>query len=254
MEYVGVGSITGLYGVYGVQNAVILDSGQAFDNIKKGLERVTSEKSGLYGIRSIAGKQGGMPLIVVNVPPYPQAIVEAVSELYMFGVRRIIGIGRGFRLVGRLPARAVLVARGAVGMDGISESIAGGLPLIVSSKLESIFRSVAEIRFSDFNWVYGFTLTVPSPYMRSLVEKVRSLAGKRAVVAVDSYTAALYAMQYEYPHLEALGLIVLPGQYEKIMEGTIMKSIDEMEQLRSVIARSETILYMVAIEILKKLG
>ena len=254
MEYIGVGSVTGLYGVTDIGNVIIVDSSEAFDSIKKGIERITGEKGGLTGFRSIAGRQANVSFILVQIPPYPQAVVEAVTELYMFGARRFIAIARGYRLVKKLPPRVALVARGAVGLDGISSSIAGrGVPLVVSARMEHFFKNVAEIRFQDFSWVYANTVTVPSPRLRYLGDLVRQYVGKRGIVAVDSVVAPLYALQYEFHNLEALAFLVLHDHADSAMTSTILPGVDSLEDTNSRIAREETILYMVAIEILRKL-
>jgi len=254
MEYIGIGTITGLYGLNNIKNAVIVDSPKAFDNIKKGIERVTSEREGITGVRSIVGRQSGVDFVLVQIPPYPEAIVDVVSELYMFGVRKIITLGRAYSLEKRMPARPVLVARAAVPLDNVSNTLAeSGLPLIPSTRIEYIFRSVAELRFSDFNWVYGYTITVPTFYARTLMERVRRLAGKRGVVAVDTVSAPLYAMHYEYTHLETLSLLVIAGHIDQVATTSIVRSVDDMSNTVEKIGREETILYMVAVEIFKRL-
>ncbi|MCE4624812.1 MAG: hypothetical protein F7C35_02975 [Desulfurococcales archaeon] len=253
MEYMGVGTITGLYGVSGISKAVLVDSSQAFDNIRKGIERITSERSGKTGFRSIAGRQADTDVIVVQIPPYPQAVVEAVSELYAFGVRQVVAISGGHRLSRKMPSRAALVVRGAVPMDDVSRAIAGQLPLLPSYRIESVFREMIESRFSDFNWVYGVTVTVASPHLRHYIEKIRGLTGRRWIAAADSVSAPLYAMQYELPGLEAISLLVMTGATEPFAESTIVRSMDEFEADLERVAREETILYMVAIEVLKKL-
>jgi len=255
MEYVGVGTVTGLYGVSGIENAVLVDSPRAFDNIKKGIERVTGERQGCTGIRSIVGRQSGVGLVLVQVPPYPQAVVDAVSELYIFGIRRVIGLGRAFSLTKRLPSRPVLMAKAAVPLDAVSTIVADeGLPLAPSSKMEYTFKTIVELRFTDFNWIYGYTVTTPSPYIRSLTESVRKLAGKRGVIAIDSMSSALYALQYEYSKLETLSLLSFAGSFEQIASSSVVRSVDDMTAIMEKIGREETILYMIAVEIFKKLG
>ena len=254
MEYIGVGSVTGLYGVSDIGNVILVDSSEAFENIKKGIERITSEKEGLTGFRSIAGRQADVDFILVQIPPYPQAVVEAVTELYMFGARRFIAIARGYRLVKKLPPRVALVARGAVGLDGVSSSIAGtGVPLVVSSRMEHFFKNVAEVRFQDFSWVYANTVTVPSPRLRYLGDMIRQYIGRRGIIAVDSIVAPLYALQYEFHNMESLAFLVLHDHADAAMTSTILPGVDSLEEAKSKIAREETILYMVAIEILRKL-
>ncbi|MCE4627838.1 MAG: hypothetical protein F7C34_01635, partial [Desulfurococcales archaeon] len=227
---------------------------KAFDNIKKGIERVTSEREGATGVRSVVGRQAGVDIVLVQVPPYPEAVAEVVSELYLFGVRRIISISRAYSIGRRMSQRPVVIAKAAIPLDSVSREISGEeLPLMPSSKMEYTFRSIAELRFSDFNWVYGYTITVPTIYVRPLIEKIRKIAGKRGVVAVDTVTAALYALQYEYTHLETLSLLVLAGHLDQYASSSIARSLDEHSSIIEYIGRNETILYMVAIEILKRL-
>ncbi len=253
MEYVGVGIVTGLYGVSGITNAIIVDNPKTFDNVKKGIERITGEKEGSTGFRSIAGRQANLDFILVQIPPYPQAVVEAVTELYIFGVRRIIMIASAYRFAKKIPPRSVLVARGAVGLDGISEKIAGlNFPLIASPRLEHIFKSFAEMRFSDFSWIYAHTATLPSTRIRQFSGLVREIAGKRDLIAIDSVTAPLYALQYELSRLEALALLTLSEQADQFLTSTIVSGMDVLDDMQERISRQETILYMVALEVLKK--
>lgn len=254
MSYVGVGSVTGIYGVSDVRSAIIVDSSQAFENIKKGVERVTSERPGLTGFRSIVAKQADVTFILVQIPPYPQAVAEAVTELYLFGARRFILIGRGYRLSKKLPPRVALVVRGAVGVDNVSRMIAApGLPLVISWRMEHVFRSVVELRFQDFNWVYANSVTLPSAHLRYLSDEVRVYAGKRGVVAADTLVAPLYALQYDFVNMEAMAMLTLHDAIDSVISSPVHPSLEDYEDEAARIAREETILYMVALEMLRRL-
>ncbi len=253
LETIGVGAVTGLYGVSKISNAILIDSVEVFNNIKRGIEKIISEREGITGFRAIAGRQSDVDLIVVQIPPYPQAVAEAVSELYMFGVRNVILISRGYRLSKKVPISSVLVANGAIGREALSIRISGeGLPLLASQRMASGFKNLVEIRFSDFKWIYGFTVSVPSPRIRWIAGELKDLLGKRGVYAVDSMTATLYALQYEFQKLEALSLLTLSRAYTHPVT-SIMPSFDELASLREKEVRLESVLYMAAVELFKQL-
>ncbi len=253
MEQFGIGVVTGLYGISGIPNAIIVDSRQVFDAIKRGAEKITTSREGSAGFRSMAVRQGDVDIVVVQAPSYPPAIVEAVSELYVFGVRNIVSISRGYRFSKRVPPSGVLVAVGSIPRDSLSVSIAGsGVPLLASQKLASAYRSMVELRFSDFDWIYGFTVTVESPMLRWCTQPLRDLAGKRGVYAVDSLTAALYAAQYEFQNLETLSLLTLRRNLQ-LMGGPVASS-SEYSEIEEREVREEAILYMTAVELFKALS
>ncbi len=253
METAGIGTVTGLYGVSNINNAILVDSEEVFGNIKRGIEKIISEKEGLSGFRAIAGKQSDIDLIIVQIPPYPQAVAEAVSELYVFGVRNIIMISQGYRLSKKISIPSVLVAQGAIARDYLSSKIAGeGLPLLASQRLATGFKNLVEIRFSDFQWVYGFTVSLASPRIKWVSGELKDLAGKRGVYAVDSMTAMLYALQYEFQRLETLSLLILSRSYT-YTGSTMFQSYDEFSSLREKEVRYGSVLYMAAVELFRQL-
>ncbi len=254
MESIGIGTITGLYGISDITNAVIVDSQSVFESIRRGAEKITSVREGATGFRSVAVRQGDVDFVVVQIPPYPAAMVEAVSELYYFGIRNIVSISRGYRFSKKVPLNSVLIAAGGIGRDSLSSEIAGvGVPLLASQRLIGLFKSIVEQRFSDFEWAFGFTVSVESPRIRWCMQKLRELAGKRGVYAVDTVTATLYALQYEYQNLEALSLLTLSRHFS-FSESMIISSLDEHQTLEERETREESILYLATVEFFKSLG
>ncbi|MEB3860162.1 MAG: hypothetical protein LRS43_03005, partial [Desulfurococcales archaeon] len=113
----GIGQATGLQWSGNISDAIVLDNSEVYDNVKKGMERIHGEYLGLPGFRVLSGRQLDMDLLIVQIPPYPQSIVEAVTELYLFGIRRVISVTRGYRLGSNVESNMVILAEAAVPMD-----------------------------------------------------------------------------------------------------------------------------------------
>jgi len=251
---VGLGAVTGLYSTYSFQSAILIDNKIVYDNVKKSLEASSSEREGYTGVRSVVGGYKDLRLALVQIPPYPQAVVEVVSELYLLGARRIILIGRGYRLSRRLPPDTVLITMGAIPRDAVSQKIAPrGAPLLASQPLYSKVRGIASLRFPDIEWVQGLTVTLDSLRMKWVLPEAEDLVGTRGVFVADSLVAPLYALQYEYGNLEAVALITAFRQYSRVPT-PIESPADAYSKLLDKEAKIQNILYTVALEALASRG
>jgi len=251
---VGLGAVTGLYSTYSFQSAILIDNKIVYDNVKKSLEASSSEREGYTGVRSVVGGYKDLRLALVQIPPYPQAVVEVVSELYLLGARRIILIGRGYRLSRRLPPDTVLITMGAIPRDAVSQKIAPrGAPLLASQPLYSKVRGIASLRFPDIEWVQGLTVTLDSLRMKWVLPEAEDLVGTRGVFVADSLVAPLYALQYEYGNLEAVALITAFRQYGGVPT-PIESPADAYSKLLDKEAKIQNILYTVALEALASRG
>lgn len=254
MQISGVGVATGIHGSPGVDSAVLVDNVQLYEAMMKGMTGIHGgEYRGLPGFRFVVGRQFDYDLMLGLIPPYPGAVVEAVSELYVLGVRSVILIARGYRLVkkGIEPGTAVLV-RASVPLDGVSRRIAPeGVPLLASGHLAAIFRSVAEVQAYPLTLVVGTSVTLPSPRLPWSYHAVEQYIGVKGVVSVDSVSAALYSMQYYYPRLEALVILAvyrgLSGTYRPVEH-----SIDQMQRVEEEELDLQNRIYLLAVEALKK--
>ncbi len=254
MSATGIGPVTGIHGALAGANAVILDSIEAFNGAKRGIERIIGEYEGIPGFRSIVGTQLGLELVVQLVPPYPQAIVEAVSELYSMGVRRVILIHRGYRVRRGLSQDLVLIARAAVPRDSSSSRlIEPGLPVLASSRLLGVASNILEVRFADFEYVVGISVTVDHPRLPWSHDEVERYIGVEGVYAVDSLTAPLYSLQYRYPRLEALSLVTLYSQYSSHLSPLEPSAEVYLKSVKQE-SRMESVLYLAAVEILNALA
>ncbi len=254
MSSVGVGAVTGLYSAYTVSSAILIDNPTVFDGVKRSLEGATSERQGYPGFRSVVGTFRGSRIALVQVPPYPQAVVEATGELYVLGARRVVLVARGYRLSRRVASQAVLIAQGAVPRDSMSPRIVKeGVPLLAGQQMLSKLRKITEMRFPDVSWVTGLTVTVDSVRTKWTLPMAEDLIGVRGVHGVDTMVAPLYAMQYEYSNLEAVAMITLYRQYSRIAP-PLESPADAYSKLLEKEARAESILYTVALELLSQVA
>jgi len=243
----GVGVTTGLHTAYPIQGAVIVDNPLVFDYVRKSLEKAISERMGMPGFRSVAGEFHGTKIALVLIPPYPQAVVEAATELYMLGAKKIILVGRGYKLSRRIESN-ILLANGAIPRDSVSRRIARpGLPLLASQQLLSKAKNIGDVRFPDLQWKIGLTVTLDSTRLKWTLGEAEDLVGMKAVVGVDSLVAPLYALQYEYNNLETLAIITLFRHYTRVPT-IIETAADTLEKLLEKEARTANILYTLAAE------
>ncbi len=254
MQISGVGVVTGIQGSPGVDSAIIVDNSSLYEAMMKGMTGIHGgEYKGLPGFRFIVGRQFDYDVVLGVVPPYPEAVVEAVSELYVLGVRSVIVVARGYRLVkkGIEPGTAVLV-RASVPLDGVSSRIAPeGVPLLASGHLAAVFRSVAEVQAYPLALSVGTTVTLPSPRLPWSYHAVEKYIGVKGVVAVDSVSAALYSLQYYYPRLEALAVLAvyrgLSSTYRPVEH-----SVDHLQRIEEEELDLQNRIYLLAVEALKK--
>ena len=250
MSSTGIGPLTGIHGAVIGDNAIILDSIEAFNSARRSIERTIAEYEGAPGFRSIVGTQLNLDLTLLLTPPYPQAVVQAVSELYAMGVRRVILLHRGFRVRRGLGQDAVMIARAAVARDSVSPRIAEeGVPLIASSRLLQAAANILEVRFADFEYVVGMPVSLDHPRTPWAYEEAKRYFGVEGVYGVDSLTAPLYALQYRYPRLEALSLVILHSQYGQMISPLEPSSEVYLKAVKHE-SRMESILYLAAVEIL----
>ncbi len=228
---ISYGRATGIksYGLI-AQSAILVDDVDVYDRVAGAIEPIAGGRyAGLPGFSFTAGRYLDLPIIVGTIPPYPEAVVEAVSELYMMGVRNIVALTRGFRL-GKLPGERhvreediVFVAVAAVPLDGVTDKIAPpGLPLTPSEALLKQFLSLAggEVEAIELeegeapglvkrlDIAKGVTVTLRSPRFPWSYSEVEPYLGMRGIRLADSVTAPLYALQYYYSRIRALSLIV----------------------------------------------
>ncbi len=250
MASVGMGAVTGLYSTYSFQSAILIDNKSVYDNVKKSLEAVSSEREGYSGVRAVVGSYGDTRLALVYTPSYPQVIAEAVAELYLLGARRVILIGRGYRLSRRVTPGSVLIALGAVPRDSVSRRIApSGLPLLAAQALYSRARSVSMVRFPDLEWIYGLTVTLDSARMKWTLPEAEEFVGTRGVFTLESMVAPLYALQYEYTNLEALAFVTAFRQYSRVPT-PLESPAETYTRLLERESKIQSILYTVALETL----
>ncbi len=249
----GIGQATGLQWSGNISDAIILDNSEVYDNVKKGMERIHGEYLGLPGFRVLSGRQLDMDLLIVQIPPYPQSVVEAVMELYLFGIRRIISVSRGYRLGGDIEPNAVLLAEAAIPLDSVSEKVAKrGLPLASSRSLLERAREIIDVRFSEFQPYLGFTVTVDSPRLPWIYQEIEDYMGQRDVLGVDTVTAPLYALRYILPRLEALSMIIVQRKIQP--QGQAVETDSEgYARLLEREKKMESVLYIVALEIMHSL-
>ena len=207
----GLGIVTGIRGPVNSDIAILTDSETLYTNTKKGFERVhAGEYTGLPGFRIMVGTSFDVEILLALVPPYPQSIVEAVSELYVFGVRRVAFIGRGYRIRKATDPDTVLVAQAAVPLDSTSWKVTPrGVPLLAGHRLLSALKGILDTKFQSITHTIGSTITLDTPRGEWSYSEVEDYMGVREIVAVDSITAPLYAIQYKYSNLEALAALTL---------------------------------------------
>jgi hypothetical protein len=254
MASAGLGAVTGLYSTQTFDHAILVDNGRVFDSVKKSLEEASTEREGLPGFRSIVGSYRNTRIALVQIPAYPQAVAEAVSELYVMGARRVIMIGRGYRLSRRLSPESIVIAIGSVPRDSISLKIAPkGAPLLASSSLYNRVKNLATLRFPDLEWFQGLTVTLDSSRLKWALSEAEELVGLRGVLAAETFVAPLYALQYEYTNLEAVAIVTAFRQYSRVAS-PIESPADTYTRLVERESKIEGILYTVALDAVTMTG
>jgi len=248
----GVGIVTGLRGL-SVESAVVVDDRDVYESVVRAAGASISEFTSYPGVRVAIG--GGLlrkPALVL-VPPYPAALYEVVQELIVFGVRRIVAISKGYALRRSVPSSALLLPQAAVPLDSVSRAaVRPGVPLIVARSLYNMLSdNVIRKGGTGFSAYYRgkSVVTVDSPRLAAahMAEDVEAYAKYKDVIAVDTLTAPLYAIQYHYPSLEAASLIYIVGGFEAASR-LVEESIDKYQSAQYRLRRTLTLLVLSVVE------
>jgi len=254
LQISGVGVATGIQGSPGVDSAVLVDNVALYEAMMKGMTGIHGgEYRGLPGFRFVVGKQFDFDMVLGLIPPYPEAVAEAVSELYVLGVRSVVVVARGYRLVKRgiEPGTAVLV-RASVPLDAVSTRMAPeGVPLMASGHLAAVFRSVAEVQAYPMALTVGTSVTLPSPRLPWSYHAVERYIGVKGIVSVDSVSAPLYSLQYYYPRLEALAVLAVYRGMSSTFR-PVEHSVDQLQRIEEEELDLQNRIYLLAVEALKK--
>ncbi len=214
-----VGLVTGLRDVSlkGVP-VVMVDSEDAFRELKGDMGVVTNEFAGMPGVR-LARVDTGLPRVqavaYVLAPPYPPVVFEVVNELVLFGARRMVVVTVGYRVKRSSPPPQVgaVISTMAIGLDSVSPRLAPEkLPLTASEELVSV------VKRSKPGLFMGYTVTVDSARLVAGDPVVQDYIKARQVVAVDTVSAPIYALSYIYPALEAVTVVVLSKMWSQASE------------------------------------
>jgi len=247
----GVGLVTGLHGV-SPKSAIILDCEEVYNNVRKSLEGAIGEYVGYPGFRAVAGGHN-QNLLVALVPPFPPAIYDAVTELTIFGVRRIIAVVRGYRIKSGITEGSVLLASAAIPLDSVSTRLVPkGLPLTASTRLFSDVReSLVKSNYGDFNYYIGYTVTVDSPKLVSSDPRLTDYIKVKPVMAMDTVAAPLYALQFVYPSIEVLVIEVLQRSLRE-MSTAFEESLEKYEREEAETHRILSMIALAALEMVRE--
>jgi len=251
----GIGPLTGIHGT-SIESAILIDSIDAFESIRKAVNGGSQEFHGSTGFRTIVG---GKPLgrsAVVLVPPYPAVVYDVVQELVLYGARRIVAISRGYSLRRNIPPASLILAQAAMAGDSVTPLIVPrGVPLLSSRSLyTTLGEEVIRKGQGGFAGYYRGKVVVTVDSIRAVAEREREyldeLSRYRDIVAVDAVTAPLYAMQYVYPSLEASSLIYIEGDVDyalKVVE-------EDIEQYQSNLHKLGEMISLVILGLVELLG
>jgi hypothetical protein len=250
----GVGLTTGLRGV-NVESAILVDSSEVYESVKRAAGASLSEFSGVPGVSVATG--GGLlqKPVLVKVPPYPSIVYEVVHELVVFGARKIVSVSRGYSLRKSVPSESLILPSAAVSMDMVSQAIVRrGLPLLVSKTLYNILTErIIRKGGAGFSSYYRgkVVVTVDSPRLAAayLRGEVESFGRYKDVVAMDTVTAPLYALQYIYPSLETASLVYIIGSIDKALD-LVEEDIERYQAHQYKLRRMLTLLVLSIIETL----
>jgi hypothetical protein len=247
----GVGLVTGLHGV-SPKTAIILDCEEVYNNIRKSLEGAFGEYIGYPGFRAAVGGPN-QNLLVALVPPFPPAIYEAVTELIIFGVRRIVAVVRGYRIKSGITEGSILLVSASIPLDSVSTKLVPiGLPLTASTRLFSRAReSLVATNYGDFSYYIGYALTVDSPRLASLDSRISDYMKLKPVMALDTVSAPLYALQFVYPSVEVLVIEVLQRTLKE-MSSAFEESLEKYEREEAESHRILSMIALAALEMLKQ--
>ncbi|MEM0340188.1 MAG: hypothetical protein QXN05_01410 [Acidilobaceae archaeon] len=227
-----VGIHTGLRGSISTNLLFLVTAREVFESIRRSLDEELGEYKGKPGFTLILGRYSDKDLLLACVPPYPHALVDALRELYIFGARKVIYVGEGFRLKGDYD---VLVALYALPRDSASRLLAPvGFPLVASLDLAQTLlgsRSFREERLeleNKMSLAIGTAISADSLSSEEVLKKAVAESKKlRGSVAIDCCTSALYALRYVYA-IDALSLILTVLDVAKLKT---LISVAEAERL-----------------------
>ncbi|BAN89950.1 hypothetical protein [Aeropyrum camini] len=207
----GVGIVTRIPSVSPATSAVLLDHPDVYLRTVRGASTIYGgEYTGSPGFRFTVARVGEANLLIGLIPPYPQAVAEAVYELFILGIRNVIAITRGARLGRRgEEGERVVLAKAAIPLDTVSQRIAPpGTPLLASAELLRGLLAYAELGVLKGSVSPGTTVTMQSLRMGWSYDDAEEYIGLRDVRAADTVTAPLYALQYQFERLNALSVVV----------------------------------------------
>jgi hypothetical protein len=251
----GIGPLTGIHGT-SIESAILVDNLEAFESIRKAINGGSQEFYGNTGFKIIVG---GRPLgrsAIALVPPYPAAVYDVVQELILYGARKIVAISRGYSLRRNIPPASLILAQAAMARDSVTSLIVPqGMPLLASRSLyATLGEEVIRKGQGGFASYYRGKIVVTVDSVRAIAEYEREYLDKvsryKDVVAVDTVTAPLYAMQYIYPSLETSSLIYIEGDVD-----SALKVVEEdIEQYQSNLHKFRRMLSLVVLELAELLG
>ena len=252
---VSYGEVTGIKGSFSVDSAILVDDMDMYNYVKRGFESLfAGEYRGLPGFAFSMGRQMDLDFVLGVIPPYPQAVVEAISELYVFGVRNVVLLSRGYRISKKVDASTTLVVQASIPLDSFTRRmVPEGLPLLASQRLVSTIKTLYDTRFTGFKHAIGTSVTLDSPRSPGSYSEVEEYIGLRGVYGVDSVSSALYALQYRYSNLDALAILTMARTLSPT-HSTLESSVEEHAKLKAKEEEILSKLYIIAIELLKTMS
>lgn len=251
---IAFGESTGIRGTINVDHAIIFDDTDIYEMIRNGLN-MAHEYRGLPGFAFVTGRLFDTNLLIGVIPPYPQAVVEAVSELYVFGVRHVIMVIRGYKAVRSHGLKEVepVAVQAAIPLDSFTSKIAPvGVPLLASQEMLGALGGVLE-RIPGIKLEYGTSITIDSPRMIEAYSEIEKYIGLKRVYCLDSVSATLYALQYKYERLKPLVISILTRTL-KPRPLPIETDLEEYRKLKSKETEIIRGMMLVAVETLKAIN
>ncbi len=250
----GIGPITGIHGT-SIESVVLVDSVDVFESVKRAVDGGLQEFYGDSGFRVVTGGRKLGRLAIAFAPPYPPALYDAVQELVVYGARRIVAITRGFSLRRNIPAASLILAQAAMGSDSVSSTLLPrGMPLLASRSLYArLSEEVIRRGQGGFEGYYRGKIVLTVDNVRMLAEHRREFLDEisryKDIIAADTVTAPLYALQYIYPSLEASTLIYVEGDLDYASK-VVEEDIEHYQTTLHRINRSLSLLTLEMIDIL----
>ncbi|MEB3816975.1 MAG: hypothetical protein LRS46_03435 [Desulfurococcales archaeon] len=246
----GVGLVTGMHDV-SIDSAVVVDSLNVYDNIKRTSNGGIVEYTGSSGFRVITGGKILGRTAVALVPPYPPAVYEAVQELIVYGARRVVAVVRGYSLRRNVPPDSIVLANAAIAADSVTQYIVPKeMPLLATRSLYTqLSEEIIRKGQGGFAGYYRGKIVLTVDSARAILEHTRERVDRyshyKDVVALDTVTAPLYALQYIYPSLEVSSLIYIVGDADyalRIIE-------EDIDLFHTKLHRASRLLSMLALSV-----